>query len=131
MSRSRAPLILGLTAAGGVGYYLYGAGGNAKVAEKQFEADVHKASAKVKGELPGRGQQYEKEAEATGRQAGAKFDEALAKGQAQLQKGREEAAAYAKDAKAATIQEIDKFDKKVEEKASQAKSGVSSWFGGK
>lgn len=37
MSRSRAPLILGLTAAGGVGYYLYGAGGNAKVAEKQFE----------------------------------------------------------------------------------------------
>lgn len=40
-------------------------------------ADVHKASAKVKGELPGRGQQYEKEAEATGRQAGAKFDEAV------------------------------------------------------
>ncbi|KAK7700122.1 hypothetical protein SLS64_011140 [Diaporthe eres] len=131
MSRSRAPLLLGLTAAGGVGYYLYGAGGNPKVAEKQFEADVHKASAKVKGELPGRGQQYEKEAEATGRQAGAKFDEALAKTQAELQKGKAEAAAYAKDAKAATIQEIDKIDKKVEEKASQAKTGISSWFGGK
>ncbi|KAJ0119943.1 hypothetical protein J7T55_000793 [Diaporthe amygdali] len=131
MSRSRAPLLLGLTAAGGIGYYLYGAGGNPKVAEKQFEADVHKASAKVKGELPGRGQQYEKEAQATGRQVGAKFDEALAKTQAELQKGKAEAAAYAKDAKSATIQEIDKFDKKVEEKASQAKSGVSSWFGGK
>ncbi|KAH8768332.1 hypothetical protein F5883DRAFT_554382 [Diaporthe sp. PMI_573] len=131
MSRSRAPLILGLTAAGGVGYYLYGAGGNAKVAEKQFEADIHKASAKVKGELPGRGKEYQKEAESTGRQAGAKFDEALAKTQAELQKGKEGATAYARDAKNATIQEIDKFDKKVEEKASQAKSGISSWFGGK
>lgn len=40
-------------------------------------ADVHKASAKVKSELPGRGKQYEKEAEATGKQAGAKFDEAV------------------------------------------------------
>ena len=26
---------------------------------------------------------------------------------------------------------IDKFDKTVEEKAAQAKSGLSSWFGGK
>lgn len=55
----------------------------------------------------------------------------LAKTQAELQKGKAEAAAYAKDAKAATIQEIDKIDKKVEEKASQAKTGISSWFGGK
>ena len=55
----------------------------------------------------------------------------LAKTQAELQKGKEGAAAYAKDAKAATIQEIDKFDKKVEEKTSQAKSGISTWFGGK
>lgn len=37
MSKSRAPLILGLTAAGGVGYYLYGSGGSPKAAEKQFE----------------------------------------------------------------------------------------------
>lgn len=28
---------LGLAAIGGVGYYLYSAGGNPKVAEKQFE----------------------------------------------------------------------------------------------
>jgi hypothetical protein len=26
---------------------------------------------------------------------------------------------------------IDKFDKTVEDKAAQAKSGISSWFGGK
>ncbi len=38
MSRSRVPLVLGLAAAGGVGYYLYQSGGNAKVAEKQFES---------------------------------------------------------------------------------------------
>lgn len=55
----------------------------------------------------------------------------LAKTQAELQKGKAEAAAYAKDARAATIKEIDKFDKKVGEKTAQAKSGVSSWFGGK
>lgn len=35
--KSQLPLLLGLTAAGGVGYYLYNAGGNAKVAEKDFE----------------------------------------------------------------------------------------------
>jgi hypothetical protein len=38
MSKSRLPFLVGLTAAGGVGYYLYGAGGNAKAAEKQFES---------------------------------------------------------------------------------------------
>jgi hypothetical protein len=35
--KSQLPLLLGLTAAAGVGYYLYTAGGNPKVAEKQFE----------------------------------------------------------------------------------------------
>ena len=39
MSRSRAPLLLALTAAGGVGYYMYQSGGNPKVAEKQFESE--------------------------------------------------------------------------------------------
>lgn len=38
MSRSRMPLILGLGAAGGVGYYLYSAGGNTKAAENKFES---------------------------------------------------------------------------------------------
>jgi hypothetical protein len=36
--KSRVPLYLGVAAAGGVGYYLYTAGGNPKVAEKQFES---------------------------------------------------------------------------------------------
>lgn len=40
-------------------------------------ADAHKASAKIRSELPGRGSQAEKEAEAYGKQAGAKFDSAV------------------------------------------------------
>lgn len=36
MSR-RGITILGLAAAGGIGYYLYNAGGDPKVAQKQFE----------------------------------------------------------------------------------------------
>lgn len=40
-------------------------------------ADAHKASAKIKSELPGRGSQAQKEAEAYGKQAGAKFDSAV------------------------------------------------------
>lgn len=38
MSKSRAPLFLGLAAAGGVGYYFYSAGGDAKAAENKFES---------------------------------------------------------------------------------------------
>ena len=39
MSRSRMPLILGTAAVGGVGYYLYAAGGSPKAAEKKFESE--------------------------------------------------------------------------------------------
>jgi hypothetical protein len=52
----------------------------------------------------------------------------------QVDKARAEAAKvegkleqYSKDAK----KEVDAFDRTVEKKASEAKSGFSSWFGGK
>jgi len=52
----------------------------------------------------------------------------------QIDKARAEAAKaegkleqYSKDAK----KEVDAFDRAVEKKASEAKSGFSSWFGGK
>jgi hypothetical protein len=35
--KSKIPLAIGLTAAAGVGYYLFQAGGNPTVAEKKFE----------------------------------------------------------------------------------------------
>lgn len=38
MSKSRMPLVLGLGAAGGLGYYLYSAGGNTKAAQNKFES---------------------------------------------------------------------------------------------
>lgn len=91
--RSNVGLYLGVAAAGGVGYYLYTAGGNPKVAEKQFEgscsalelyvhilmsaADVSKASAKVKSEVPGRTNQAQKEGEKWASEAGAKVDSAV------------------------------------------------------
>ncbi|KAI8624470.1 hypothetical protein F5Y19DRAFT_480642 [Xylariaceae sp. FL1651] len=131
MSRSRMPLLLGTAAAGGIGYYLYTAGGNTTVAKKKAEADAHKLSAKVKGELPGRGKEFEKDAETVGAQAGAKMDSALGKTQAELAKAKSEAEAYSKEAKANAMKKVDEFDKKVETEASKAKSGISSWFGGK
>jgi hypothetical protein len=212
MSRSRTPLVLGGAAAAGIGYYLYTAGGNTKVAQKQAEgmmqshkhqlveirehsdedqllADAHKLSAKVKGELPGRGKEAEKDAERVAAKAGAKVDSAvstcihsssypfihpysylcrssphpvslhasnglfycipglfsvcdillrmtfppkqLSKTQAELERAKHEAEAYAKETKAATLKKVDEFDKKVEAEASKAKSGISSWFGGK
>ncbi|ROV88936.1 hypothetical protein VPNG_10206 [Cytospora leucostoma] len=131
MSRSRAPLYVGLAAAGGIGYYLYGAGGNAKAAEKHFEADVYRGAARVQGELPHRDHKAETDLKHYGKEAGAKLDQTVAKSQAELHKAKLEAEAYAKDAKAATLKEIDHFDKKVEEGASKAKSDISSWFGAK
>jgi len=75
--KSRAPLYLGLAAAGGVGYYLYNAGGNPKVAEKQVEADLSRASAKIKSEIPGRTKEAQKEGEKWANEAGAKLDNAV------------------------------------------------------
>ncbi|KAI0441348.1 hypothetical protein F4803DRAFT_428061 [Xylaria telfairii] len=131
MSRSRMPLLLGGTAAAGIGYYLYTAGGDGKVARKEAEADAHKLSSRFKSELPGRGKEAEKDAELLGKQAGAKVDSALSRTEAELSKAKAEAEAYTKDAKAATLKKIDELDKKVENEASKAKSGISSWFGGK
>ncbi|KAH8900997.1 hypothetical protein GQ53DRAFT_740154 [Thozetella sp. PMI_491] len=131
MSKSRLPLLVGVTAAGGVGYYLYQAGGQPKVAEKQFESDVHKASAQIKGHLPGRGIDAEKEGKKYGQEAGAKIDSAFASAEKEFTKAKSEAEAYAKGAKAEALKKIDEVDRKVEESSAKAKSTLSSWFGGK
>ncbi|KAL1869991.1 hypothetical protein VTK73DRAFT_2861 [Phialemonium thermophilum] len=131
MSRSRAPLYLGLAAAGGVGYYLYTSGGKPKVAEKQFESDVHRAAAKAKDVFPHRTTDAEKEGTKIGREAGAKLDNAVNAASKEYSKAKSEAEAYAKSTKAEALKKIDEFDHKVEEGASKAKGGLSSWFGGK
>jgi hypothetical protein len=104
MSKSRIPLLLGVAAAGGIGYYLYTAGGDPKAAEKKFEStpphhsspnlpsvafplgrrswlrqtgDVHKASASVKAQMSGLSPEPEKEVSTFGAKAGAKIDGAV------------------------------------------------------
>ncbi|KAF6839597.1 hypothetical protein CMUS01_00302 [Colletotrichum musicola] len=131
MSKSKAPLFLGLTAAGGVGYYLYSAGGNPTAAEKKFESDVHKASAEIKSHIPGRTPEAEKGFGDAGARAGAKVDSVVAEADKQFSATKSNVEAYAKDAKAEALKKVDQFDKKVEDGAAKAKSGISSWFGGK
>ncbi|EJP67635.1 calcofluor white hypersensitive protein [Beauveria bassiana ARSEF 2860] len=140
MSKSRMPLILGLGAAGGVGYYLYNSGGNAKAAENKFESDLHKARANIRSAIPGTGSSPDaerkletaaSEAGAKLDKAGAKIDKAWQKADQQVGQAKDHAEAYVKDARAEALKAVDKFDKTVENGASKAKSGISSWFGGK
>ncbi|KAK4109453.1 hypothetical protein N656DRAFT_783040 [Canariomyces notabilis] len=132
MSRSKAPLAIGLAAAGGVGYYLYSAGGSPRAAEKQFESDAHHVAAKIKGESPTyRQTDAEAQGRKLGQEAGAKVDSAIETVNRETSKAKSEAESYAKAAKADTLKKIDQFDHKVEEKAAQGKSWFSSWFGGK
>ncbi|TPX15725.1 uncharacterized protein E0L32_000059 [Thyridium curvatum] len=127
----RFSTVAALGVAGGVGYYLYQSGGSPKVAEKQFESDVHAASAKIRGELPGRAAEARKDAEKLGAQAGAKFDSAVSRVESEAAKAKAEAEAFAKDTSASTMKKVNEFDRKVEQEAAKAKSGISSWFGGK
>jgi hypothetical protein len=156
MSKSRTPLVLGLAAAGGVGYYLYNAGGNAKAAEKKFESqflfhsfshsllhmrfttsplaitdfallgDMHRAAASAKSHLPGSKPDAEKEMKHYGAETGAKIDKAVSTADKKLGEAKSNAEAMAKDAKASVLQSIDKADRKIEDGASKAKS----WWGG-
>ncbi|KAH8821116.1 hypothetical protein F5884DRAFT_766675 [Xylogone sp. PMI_703] len=119
--KSNTPLLLGLTAAGGVGYYLYKAGGSPKAAEKRFESDIHSASAKIRGELPPRDSALGK--------AENKVDEATERARAGLAQAESKVDEYGSQIRKDTREKINAFDKKVEEGASKAKSGVSGWFG--
>jgi len=131
MSSNRVFTLLGVAAAGGVGYYLYNAGGDPKVAEKKFEADASRLSSQVKNELPGRGKEAKKEGEALVNQASNKFDQASADAKSKLSEAEAKARELSQKAGKDLNGAIDKFDKTVEDKAAKAKSGISSWFGGK
>jgi regulator of protease activity HflC (stomatin/prohibitin superfamily) len=54
----------------------------------------------------------------------------LSEADKQAGRAKSNAEAYAKEARAEALKAVDKFDQKVEEGASKAKSGISSWFGG-
>ncbi|OAP58799.1 hypothetical protein AYL99_06096 [Fonsecaea erecta] len=130
MSSSRGLTVAGLAVAGGVGYYLYNAGGNPKVAQKKLEADASKLSSQIKSEVPGKEKEAEKKGEAIAAQAGQKFDQASADAKAKLSEAEAKAKEASQKAGSQINSAIDTFDKTVEEKAAKAKSGISSWFGG-
>ncbi|KAK4965196.1 hypothetical protein LTR66_012190 [Elasticomyces elasticus] len=135
MAQSRVPLYLGLGLAGAGGYYLYQAGGSPKVAEKKFEHDLAKLGGSKEQEVKTEGKLYAKEAGAKLDDLVAQAKETTSKVDAKLEAYRNTAEKnidqYSKEAKKDFNQAVDKFDKTVEEKAAQAKSGLSSWFGGK
>jgi len=135
-TKSRVPLYLGLAAAGAGGYYLYRAGGDPKQAKDQAKVDVETA----KNRLPG-GEQAERVGEKVGEQASADINEVaqVAREKAKpddgnikqhAREGIEKIDQVRHDTARSMGTTIDKLDRKVEEKASEAKKGISSWFGG-
>jgi len=128
MSSNRLFGLLGVAAAGGVGYYLYNAGGDPKVAQKKMEADASRLAANLKEDIPGRGKEVKKDAEATMSQAGSKFDQASYDAKAKLSEAEAKARDMSQKAGKDISAGIDKFDKAVEDKAAQAKSGLKGWF---
>ncbi|THV64132.1 hypothetical protein D6D19_10332 [Aureobasidium pullulans] len=152
-ARSRLPLIAGLGAATFGGYYMYRAGGNPKVAEKQIEHDAARLSSAARDELPGRAKELKTEAKVYGEQIGQKIDGAVkdardktrefdAKFETYRADAEKNINKYSKEANKEFNSAVDTFDKKVgdaaanakasaEVNAEKAKSGLSSWFGGK
>ncbi|KAL8946816.1 MAG: hypothetical protein Q9222_006841 [Ikaeria aurantiellina] len=150
MASRRVLQIGGVVIVAGGGYYLYSAGGNPQVAEKKLEHDMSAAGARLKGQdLSGKeaqkqGEVFAKEAGATldrtvdtvrgevrqadkvvtskMHEAGSKLDQLKDDGSKKLDK------AY-KDSSKELQQTADSFDKTVNKKTSEAKSGISSWLG--
>ncbi|KAI9671897.1 MAG: hypothetical protein M1817_003442 [Caeruleum heppii] len=127
-SKSRLPLILGLTVAGAGGYYLYSAGGNPKVAEKKFEHDAARASSAVRSGLPGKEKEMKTKGEEYAHRAGANLDHTVDEARSKLNTAEAKLDQYRKETGKDLEKKIDKFDHKVEEGAAKAKSSVSGWF---
>ncbi|KAM0555014.1 hypothetical protein ACHAPJ_006362 [Fusarium lateritium] len=130
MSKSRTPLVLGGGLAAGIGYYLYAAGGSPRAAEKKAESDAHGVAADIKSHLPGRSPNAEGELKGIGASAGSKVDSVVSEADRQAGVIKSNVESVAKDAKAEALRVVDKFDHRVEQEASKAKGGISSWFGG-
>ncbi|GIK01422.1 hypothetical protein Aspvir_005458 [Aspergillus viridinutans] len=143
MSKNRTPMYLGLAAAGGIGYYLYRAGGNPQVAKKEMEIDAHRARAKIPrgSEAARAGEEFGKEVNATGDEAinnartKAKIDERIPEiaqdGKHKIDQLRYQAADKVRAGVDEVDKKVDQFDRTVEKKAGEAKGTLSGWFGGK
>ncbi|KAH7136113.1 hypothetical protein B0J11DRAFT_576660 [Dendryphion nanum] len=130
----------GVAALGAGAYYLYNAGGDPKLAEKQFEHDAASATRKLKGELPGREKEAKKAGEEGYEAIRAKAQSLTDQAKAEADRAEQKFEAYRKDA-AQKLEEsrkeagknlnqaVDQFDKTVTEGASKSKSWFGSWFG--
>ncbi|KAE8146448.1 hypothetical protein BDV25DRAFT_162406 [Aspergillus avenaceus] len=134
---NRTGLYAALAAAGAGGYYLFRAGGDPKAAKGELKHDVDVARSKAPST-----DQAEKSGERVGSEAGAHIDEAVNNARTQAQQASNSASGLAQesldkfndvkdDASAKIKANVDKFDKTVEQKTSEAKGTVSSWWGGK
>jgi len=130
-NKSRLPLYLGLAVATAGGYYLYSTGGSPKLAEKEIAHDAARASSAVRSDIPGRDKETIKTGEEWGQKAGSKVDSAVDDTRAKVTSAGSKTDQYRKGVGRDLQQKIDQVDRKVEEGASRAKSGVSSWFGSK
>lgn len=70
------------------------------------------------------------EAKSKGREFDAKVDKAAKEAESKYKEIKAEAGATFGERRKEAAQAIDSFDKTVEKKAAEAKSGISSWWGG-
>ncbi|KAF6229715.1 hypothetical protein HO173_011362 [Letharia columbiana] len=146
----RRIVYVGLPVAAIGGYYLYAAGGEPKVAQKKAEHDAESAKASLKGQNIS-GAEAKKQGEEWAQIAGSKIDHTVddvrnkvhdadktisakvSEAEAKFEKLKNNTASQfdksKNDTKKEFNQSIDNFDKTVERKTAEAKSGISSWFG--
>ncbi|CAF9937035.1 hypothetical protein IMSHALPRED_010993 [Imshaugia aleurites] len=142
--------IVGIPVAAIGGYYFYAAGGDSKVAQKKAEHDAESAKASLKGQSVSSAE-AKKQGEEWAQIAGSKIDRTVddvrskvhdadktisskvSEAEAKFEKLKNDTASQfdktKNDTKKEFNQSVDTFDKTVERKTSEAKSGISSWFG--
>ncbi|KAL2788469.1 hypothetical protein BJX66DRAFT_308892 [Aspergillus keveii] len=125
-AKSRTGLYLGLGAVGAGAYYLYRAGGNPKAAKEEMKYDVNKARAKAPGAVEG-----ERAGETAGLETNLNLDEAANNPRTRNNDLTAQAQRKLDEVSQAGKEQASKVRSEVEEKASEAKSTVSGWFGGK
>ncbi|KAL3466665.1 hypothetical protein BJX64DRAFT_249630 [Aspergillus heterothallicus] len=125
-AKSRTGLYLGVGALGLGGYYLYRAGGSPRVAKEEIKYDANKARAKAPGGLQG-----ERAGETAGLETNLNIDEAANNPRTQNTDLTAQAQRKLDEVSQAGKEQASKLRGEVEEKASEAKSTVSGWFGGK
>ncbi|RPB02480.1 hypothetical protein L873DRAFT_405701 [Choiromyces venosus 120613-1] len=129
--KNRLPVYIGTAVAAIAAYYFYNAGGDPTVARKEMKHDASRASASIRDELPGRGKETKAGAEEAMARAGSNIDSTVRDGKSRIAEGQHKLEETKDKTGKAIMGKIDEADLKVENEASKAKSGISSWFGGK